>query len=179
MPLGLSGDCGVVIVGSPQPDFPSTPDRLMLGVAANQAAIVLQQHRSEARNRRSEQELADFFDNATVGLHSVGPDGTILRANRAELTMLGYPADDMRSSRRRVRSAPSSRTFCAGSARARGCATARPGCDAGTGQRDVVVDVGWFRAADLHGFHSPHQESPTFIASSKMRRRRASRGAII
>jgi PAS domain S-box-containing protein len=93
-PLGLGGDCGVVVVGAPQPDFPTDTDRLMLGVAANQAAIVLQQQRSEARIRRSEQELADFFDNATVGLHSSGPDGTILRANQAELAMLGYSAGE-------------------------------------------------------------------------------------
>jgi PAS domain S-box-containing protein len=93
-PLGLGGDCGVVIVGSPQPEFPTATDRLMLGVAANQAAIVLQQQRSEARIRRSQQDLADFFANATVGLHSAGPDGTILRANRAELTMLGYSAEE-------------------------------------------------------------------------------------
>jgi len=38
----------------------------------------------------SERDLADFFENATVGLHWVGADGTILRANRAELEMLGY-----------------------------------------------------------------------------------------
>jgi PAS domain S-box-containing protein len=93
-PLGFGGDCGVVIAGSPQRDFPSDTDRLMLSVAANQAAIVLLQQRSEARTRRSEQELADFFENATVGLHSAGPDGTILRANRAELSMLGYSADE-------------------------------------------------------------------------------------
>jgi PAS domain S-box-containing protein len=93
-PLGFSGDCGVVIAGSLQLDFPAATDRLMLSVAANQAAIVLQQQRSEARIRRSEQELADFFENATVGLHSAGADGTILRANRAELSMLGYSADE-------------------------------------------------------------------------------------
>ncbi len=34
--------------------------------------------------------LADFFENAAIPLHWVGPDGTILRANRAELEMLGY-----------------------------------------------------------------------------------------
>ncbi len=44
--------------------------------------------------RRSEQELADFFENATVGLHWVGPDGTILRANRAEMDMLGYTREE-------------------------------------------------------------------------------------
>jgi PAS domain S-box-containing protein len=43
---------------------------------------------------RSEQELTDFFENATVGLHWVGPDGTILRANQAELDLLGYTRDE-------------------------------------------------------------------------------------
>lgn len=44
--------------------------------------------------RRREAELAEFFENATVGLHWVGPDGTILRANRAELEMLGYTREE-------------------------------------------------------------------------------------
>src|SRR5205814_10648359 len=41
-----------------------------------------------------ERELADFFDNATEGIHRVGPDGTILWANKAELDLLGYAADE-------------------------------------------------------------------------------------
>jgi PAS domain S-box-containing protein len=44
--------------------------------------------------RRSQEELADFFENATVGLQCVGPDGTILQANRAELEMLGYEREE-------------------------------------------------------------------------------------
>jgi PAS domain S-box-containing protein len=32
----------------------------------------------------------DFFENAIVGLHIVGPDGIIQWANRAELEFLGY-----------------------------------------------------------------------------------------
>jgi len=43
---------------------------------------------------KSQQTLEDFFENATVGLHWLGPDGTILRANRAELEMLGYKAGE-------------------------------------------------------------------------------------
>ena len=39
-------------------------------------------------------ELNDFFENAAVPLHWVGPDGTILRANRAELELLGYRAEE-------------------------------------------------------------------------------------
>ena len=52
--------------------------------------------RSGAREalERSERELADFFENAPVPLHWVGADGTIMRANRAELALLGYAADE-------------------------------------------------------------------------------------
>lgn len=39
-------------------------------------------------------ELEDFFENAAVGLHIVSNDGTILRANRAELDMLGYAPEE-------------------------------------------------------------------------------------
>ena len=92
--LGLGGDLGVVATASAASDFPTPTQRLLLSVASNQAAIVLQQQRSRDELLRSERELADFFDNATVGLHWVGPDGRILRVNSAELTLLGYSADE-------------------------------------------------------------------------------------
>src|ERR1051325_1370370 len=54
-----------------------------------------QKHRhAEESLRRRERELTDFFENATVGLHWVGADGTILWTNRAELEMLGYARDE-------------------------------------------------------------------------------------
>ena len=45
---------------------------------------------AEEALRRSERELKDFVENATVGLHWVAGDGTILWANNAELKLLGY-----------------------------------------------------------------------------------------
>lgn len=39
-------------------------------------------------------DLEDFFENGTLGLHFVGADGTILRANRADYEPLGYSADE-------------------------------------------------------------------------------------
>jgi two-component system sensor histidine kinase VicK len=51
------------------------------------------EHEIEAR-KRAERELADFLDNAVVALHRVGPDGTILWANDAELSMLGYAREE-------------------------------------------------------------------------------------
>ncbi|MFQ4145935.1 PAS domain S-box protein [Chlorogloeopsis sp. ULAP02] len=44
----------------------------------------------EEELRRREQELADFIENAPIGIHCVSSDGTILWANQAELDLLGY-----------------------------------------------------------------------------------------
>jgi PAS domain S-box-containing protein len=38
--------------------------------------------------------LEEFFENAAMPMHWVGPDGTILRANQAELDLLGYARDE-------------------------------------------------------------------------------------
>ena len=40
------------------------------------------------------EDLLDFFENASVALHWVAGDGTILRANQAELDMMGYAAEE-------------------------------------------------------------------------------------
>jgi PAS domain S-box-containing protein len=44
--------------------------------------------------RRTTEQLRDMLENAVVGVHRVAPDGTILWANRAELEMLGYSAEE-------------------------------------------------------------------------------------
>jgi len=43
---------------------------------------------------RSERNLSDFFDNASVGLHWVGPDGRIMKVNQTELDLLGYSREE-------------------------------------------------------------------------------------
>jgi PAS domain S-box-containing protein len=50
--------------------------------------------RAEEALRRSEAELTDFFENAAIGLHWVGSDGTVLRVNQAELDLLGYSREE-------------------------------------------------------------------------------------
>ncbi len=56
-------------------------------------------HEAEQRGLSADEtaelaRLRDFFDNAQLGLHWVGPDGTILRANRADYEPLGYTEDE-------------------------------------------------------------------------------------
>jgi len=48
----------------------------------------------EEEVRRKTQDLHDFFDNGAVGLHIVSGEGIILRANKAELDMLGYRPEE-------------------------------------------------------------------------------------
>jgi PAS domain S-box-containing protein len=48
----------------------------------------------EGRVAEREMELADFLDNAVVGLHKVDANGIVIWANRAELDLLGYTADE-------------------------------------------------------------------------------------
>ena len=66
----------------------------MMGTVAGNIGQFHERKSAEEQVIKSERELADFFDNATVGLHWVGADGTILRANRAELAMLGYSREE-------------------------------------------------------------------------------------
>jgi PAS domain S-box-containing protein len=55
---------------------------------------ISERKQSEQALQRSEAELTDFFENAAIGLHWVGPDGTVIRVNQAELDMLGYASEE-------------------------------------------------------------------------------------
>ena len=65
--------------------------------------------------------LSDFLENANTPLHSVGPDGVVRWANRAELAVLGYAREEYVAIRSRsftlIRAR--SRISSAGSAEAR------------------------------------------------------------
>jgi PAS domain S-box-containing protein len=62
--------------------------------ASKVARDITQRKAAQEALRRSERDLSDFFETATIGMHWVSPEGVILRANRAELDMLGYSAED-------------------------------------------------------------------------------------
>jgi two-component system, cell cycle sensor histidine kinase and response regulator CckA len=61
-------------------------------------------HRAEAESARAREaetalretqgQLADFFDTASTALHWATEDGTIIRANQAELDLLGYDREE-------------------------------------------------------------------------------------
>ena len=47
-----------------------------------------------SERKRIQSELEDFFENGTLGLHWVDAKGIIIRANKAELNLLGYSAEE-------------------------------------------------------------------------------------
>jgi PAS domain S-box-containing protein len=51
-------------------------------------------HRINSELRHKQEDLEDFFENGAVALHIVSAEGIILRANRAELEMLGYAPEE-------------------------------------------------------------------------------------
>src|SRR5438094_9414411 len=57
MPLGLQGEIGALVAGSGRADFPRETERLVLGVAANQAAIGLREARLLSDQKRLATEL--------------------------------------------------------------------------------------------------------------------------
>ena len=67
---------------------------LVWWAARELATAAARRRRAEEKLLRSERDLSDFFDNAAVSLHWVGPDGTVLRVNDTELALVGYARDE-------------------------------------------------------------------------------------
>jgi len=62
--------------------------------AAALEAEVARRKQMESELARQKRELADFLQSATEGIHQIAPDGKILWANKAELELLGYTAQE-------------------------------------------------------------------------------------
>jgi PAS domain S-box-containing protein len=104
VPLGYDGDCGFVVAGSRASNFPSETDRLLLGVAANQAAVVLQHKQAEAA-LNAERELL------RVTLASIG-DAVISTDTQERITFLNGVAQTLTGwTRQKAEGVPLERVF--------------------------------------------------------------------
>jgi PAS domain S-box-containing protein len=72
--LGLQDEVGVLLAGSQRADFPTAAERLLLQVAANQAAIGLQEARLLSEQRRVAEELDQRVAERTRQLVIVNED---------------------------------------------------------------------------------------------------------
>ena len=62
--------------------------------AVNMLVDITDLKQADEALRRSERDLSDFFEHASIGIHWVGPDGIILRVNQTELDLLGYSREE-------------------------------------------------------------------------------------
>ncbi len=92
--FGITGDIGTMLVGSQRPDFPSENERLLLGVSANQAAVVLQRHLAERALKRSESRFLNLADAAPAMLWVTEPDGSFSFMSRGWHEFTGQSNED-------------------------------------------------------------------------------------
>jgi PAS domain S-box-containing protein len=81
--FGTGSEPGVVVIGARRAGFPSEHERLLLGVAANQAAAILQRRLAERALARSESRFLDLADAAPAMLWVTEPDGKLSFLSRA------------------------------------------------------------------------------------------------
>jgi len=84
--LGLQDEVGVLVAGSKRADFPTETERLLLGVAANQAAIGLQEARLLSEQRRAAERVEQQVVERTRQLTAVNEElrKEIIERKRAE-----------------------------------------------------------------------------------------------
>lgn len=115
VPLGIHGEIGMIVVSSDRPGFPGQTESLLLSVAANQAAIGLQEVRllteqkriaieleqrvaertkaltqTNEELRRSEERWRSIFENSAVGVALTDLNGRFIATNPVYERMLGY-----------------------------------------------------------------------------------------
>lgn len=86
--FGLALDNGVIVAGSKNSAFPTERDRLLMGVGANQAAVVLLRQQTENALRISEKRFDDFAETAPAILWATESSGdcTFLTSGWYEFT---------------------------------------------------------------------------------------------
>jgi PAS domain S-box-containing protein len=112
--MGLQGEIGVIVAGTYRTDFPSQTERLVLSVAANQAAIGLQEARLLHEQKRvaseldrrvaqrtkelaeAERNLRQIVDSIPGFVCALSPNGEIELVNRRLLDYYGRTIEEMK-----------------------------------------------------------------------------------
>jgi PAS domain S-box-containing protein len=100
--IGMQLSFGFVVVGSCRPDFPTEEEKLLLSVAANQAATALQAALLSAERAavskelvQSEERFRAIVETTPECVKLVARDGTLLHMNSAGLEMIGADCADL------------------------------------------------------------------------------------
>ena len=92
-PLGVQGEIGVIVAGSLRLDFPTDTERLLLDVAASQAAIGLQHARLVRESERQSRLLVDSIPGLIAAFT---PRGEVELVNRPVLEYFGTTMEELK-----------------------------------------------------------------------------------
>src|SRR5581483_7459418 len=92
--FGIGRDQGVLIAGSANNDFPTERDRLLLGVGANQTAIVLQRRQVEEQVRAQREWLRVTLDSIGDAVIATDRDGRVTFLNSVAKELTGWSFED-------------------------------------------------------------------------------------
>jgi PAS domain S-box-containing protein len=95
VPIGGGQQDGVLVAASRQSTFPSEEERLLLSVAANQAATAFQRERDEEALRESEERYRSVITAMQEGVVLLSADGRIQACNASAERILGLSADEI------------------------------------------------------------------------------------
>ncbi len=92
VPLVVEGKpIGVMVVQHyTDPNAYTEREQHMLEFVSTQVAVAISRKRAEQELRASEERFRSLYENATLGIYRTSPDGQILLANPALVSMLGY-----------------------------------------------------------------------------------------
>ncbi|HYG55149.1 MAG TPA: PAS domain S-box protein [Burkholderiales bacterium] len=88
--FGVGTDNGVLVAASRRPEFPTEQDRLLLGVGANQTAIVLQRRRVEEQVEEQREWLEVTLASIGDGVITADIEGRIILMNRVAEQLTGW-----------------------------------------------------------------------------------------
>ena len=92
--FGGGEDQGILIAGSASDDFPTEQDRLLLGVGANQTAIVVQRRRAEDQVQEQQEWLRVMLASIGDAVIATDTEGRVAFLNSVAQELTGWTSED-------------------------------------------------------------------------------------
>jgi PAS domain S-box-containing protein len=92
--FGVGAEHGVLIAGSRSAAFPNEQDRLLLGVGANQTAIVVQRRLAEQQTHRQREQLRVTLASIGDAVLTTDTEGRVTYLNAVAESLTGWTLDD-------------------------------------------------------------------------------------
>jgi PAS domain S-box-containing protein len=92
--FGVGEEHGVLVTGSSNPRFPTERDRLLMGVGANQTAIVLQRRRAEDQTHEERERLLVTLASIGDAVLTTDTDGRVTFLNPVAEALTGWTLEE-------------------------------------------------------------------------------------